>query len=76
MDFPWLTQTADKSLSSGGTLKFANVAARIKGSGKPGLKAVLLMAHYDSVPNAPGAADDGSGTATLLETRFHLRSTG
>jgi hypothetical protein len=29
--------------------------------------AVLLAAHYDSVPAGPGAADDGSGVATLLE---------
>ncbi len=31
-------------------------------------EAVLLMAHYDSVPWAPGAADDGAGVATILET--------
>ncbi len=29
--------------------------------------AILLMAHYDSVPRAPGAGDDGSGVATILE---------
>ena len=29
--------------------------------------AVLLAAHYDSVPAGPGAADDGAGVATLLE---------
>jgi hypothetical protein len=69
-----LTQTARTSLSNGGTLEIANVAARIKGSGKAGLKAVLLMAHYDSVPNAPGASDDGSGTATLLETLRALKA--
>jgi Peptidase family M28 len=28
---------------------------------------ILLMAHYDSVPRAPGAGDDGSGVATILE---------
>ena len=28
---------------------------------------VLLMAHDDSVPPAPGAADDGAGCAALLE---------
>jgi hypothetical protein len=38
------------------------------------LKAVLLMAHYDSVPNAPGASDDGLGTATLLETLRALKA--
>lgn len=31
-------------------------------------KAILLMAHLDSVPAGPGASDDGSGVATLLET--------
>lgn len=29
--------------------------------------AILLMAHYDSVPHAPGAGDDGSGIAAVLE---------
>ena len=32
-----------------------------------GSRAVLLVAHYDSVPTAAGAADDGSGVAALLE---------
>lgn len=30
--------------------------------------AFLLMAHYDSVPYGPGAADDLSGVAAILET--------
>ena len=30
--------------------------------------AVLLMAHHDSVPAGPGAADDGAGVAAVLET--------
>jgi hypothetical protein len=29
--------------------------------------AVLLAAHYDSVPAGPGASDDGAGAANLLE---------
>lgn len=33
----------------------------------PGLPAVALMAHYDSVPNSPGAADDATGVAAILE---------
>jgi hypothetical protein len=28
---------------------------------------IMLMAHYDSVPNAPGAGDDGAAVAALLE---------
>ncbi|MCA9640857.1 MAG: M28 family peptidase [Myxococcales bacterium] len=33
----------------------------------PDAGTILLAAHYDSVPAAQGAADDGIGTATLIE---------
>lgn len=42
-----------------------NVIAEIPGQTD---QAVVLMAHYDSVPHSPGAADDGSGVVTLLES--------
>jgi Peptidase family M28 len=42
-----------------------NVLARLEGS-EAG-PAVLLAAHYDSVPAGPGAFDDGAGAATVLE---------
>jgi Peptidase family M28 len=32
-----------------------------------GRDAVLLSAHYDSVPAGPGASDDGAGVAAVLE---------
>lgn len=35
--------------------------------------AVLLNAHYDSVPVGPGASDDGMGVATLLEVAAQLK---
>jgi len=38
--------------------------------------AVALMAHYDSVPGSPGAADDAAGVAAILETVRALRATG
>jgi hypothetical protein len=41
-----------------------NLAARIPGT--DATRAVILGAHIDS-PNAPGALDDGSGSAILLE---------
>lgn len=44
-----------------------NVIAKLEGK-EPTLKAVLISAHYDSVPVGPGASDDGVGTATILET--------
>lgn len=46
--------------------RVVNVLARLRGSGRPG--AVLLMAHYDSVPGSPGAGDDASGVAAIVET--------
>jgi hypothetical protein len=36
-------------------------------------RAVLLNAHYDSVPMGPGAGDDGIGVATLLEVASVLK---
>ena len=49
-----------------------NVVARLPGHDPS--RAILLVAHYDSVPTAAGAADDGSGVAALLETARALRS--
>jgi hypothetical protein len=46
------------------------IADALAGSGKP----VLLMAHSDSVAAGPGAGDDGSGVAVLLETIRALKA--
>ena len=48
------------------------VADVLSGSGK----AVLLMAHSDSVAAGPGGGDDGSGVAVLLETIRALKARG
>ncbi|MCX6371552.1 MAG: M20/M25/M40 family metallo-hydrolase, partial [Actinobacteria bacterium] len=50
----------------------SNVVARLPGSDPS--RAVLLVAHYDSVPVAAGAADDGGGVVTLLETARAMAS--
>lgn len=50
-----------------------NITALLKGQ-ETGGKVVLLVAHYDSVPNSPGASDDGSGVASLLETIRALKA--
>jgi len=39
-------------------------------------KAIILLAHYDSVPAGPGGADDQSGVATILETVRALKARG
>lgn len=49
-----------------------NVMARIPGTQSSG--AVVMAAHYDSVPYGPGASDDGVGTAAILETARALLS--
>ncbi|MGO9268767.1 MAG: M20/M25/M40 family metallo-hydrolase [Terriglobia bacterium] len=49
-----------------------NIVARLQGTANT--KAVMLAAHYDSVPTGPGASDDGSGVVTLLETARALKA--
>jgi hypothetical protein len=51
-----------------------NIIAEIAGHEKA--KAILLMAHSDSVAAGPGAGDDGSGVAILLETLRALKARG
>ncbi len=52
-----------------------NVVTRIRGTGPsaPG-SAILLSAHYDSVPMGPGAGDAGAAVAAVLETARALAS--
>ena len=50
------------SASSGGT----NIVAEIAGA-DANAGSIVLGAHYDTEPDSPGADDNGSGVATLLE---------
>lgn len=50
-----------------------NIIAIIKGTGSGG-KAILLTAHYDSTSGGPGAADDASGVAAILETARAIKA--
>jgi len=50
-----------------------NVIARLDGN-DPASGAVLLAAHYDSVPAGPGAGDDGVGVASVLEIARVLKA--
>ncbi|HYC89375.1 MAG TPA: M20/M25/M40 family metallo-hydrolase [Thermoanaerobaculia bacterium] len=51
-----------------------NVIGRVRGTKSSG--AILLAAHYDSVPTGPGASDDAHGVAVLLETARALAAQG
>src|SRR5947208_2766711 len=67
--------TIQRSFACGAWLTcspIANVIARTPGDARP--NALLLAAHYDSVPAGPGVSDDGVGVATLLETARALRN--
>lgn len=48
-----------------------NLIAKLPGTHNT--KAVLVVAHYDSVPNGPGASDDGVAVAAMLETLRALK---
>ncbi len=48
-----------------------NIVATFRGSAHS--RAVMLVAHYDTVPESPGAADDGAGVIAILES---LRALG
>ena len=56
-----------------GNATIENVIARVPGR-DPTLPPLLLMCHYDSAPESPGAADDGAGVATVLEIARIARS--
>lgn len=49
-----------------------NLVCRIPGTASTG--AVLLVAHYDSVPAGPGASDGGAGVAAVVEAVRALKT--
>ena len=57
----------------GVTANVVNIVATRAGN-KP--DAIALVAHYDSVPDGPGAADDGFGSAVVLEAARTLTQNG
>ena len=52
----------------------ANFEVELLGMAKP-KEIVVVSAHYDTVPNSPGANDDGSGVAALLSLIESMRAT-
>ncbi|MGH8264894.1 MAG: M28 family peptidase [Steroidobacteraceae bacterium] len=69
---PELQETTAVFAKDGVAGRVTNILARRKGTANT--RAVLLSAHYDSVAAGPGAADDASAVASLLETLRALRS--
>ena len=56
--YQWFTHEGKKIANVIGTLPSANPNNQSK---------IVVGAHFDTVPNSPGADDNGSGTALLLE---------
>ncbi len=50
-----------------------NIIAKLEGIENTE-NAILLVAHYDSEPNSPGASDDGAAVAAILETMRALKA--
>jgi hypothetical protein len=60
-------QTFEYRTRTGETGRTANVVATLKGTLNPAL-IYVVSSHYDSALAGPGADDDSTGTAALLET--------
>ncbi|MEE3956201.1 M28 family peptidase [Peribacillus frigoritolerans] len=57
-----------------GNIQLSNVIGILEGTGEGKEKILMVSAHYDSVPTAPGANDNGVSVASLLETARVLKS--
>jgi len=56
-----------------GSQAIQNIIGRLKGTQDTG-KAIMLVAHYDTVVDSYGACDDGAAVASLLETARALKA--
>jgi len=63
---PQVQRTTDVNETYGVDGAVENIVCRLPGATRE--KAVLLVAHYDSVAAGPGASDDGVAVAALLES--------
>ena len=64
------TVVAPNYYHDSGTVAVVNVMARLAGTAPTG--AVVVVAHFDTVPETPGANDNASGVAVTLEMARNL----
>lgn len=71
----WLTRLRTEAglRSSIGRAPFRNIVATLPGTME---ETIVIGAHYDTVAGTPGADDNASGVAVLLEAANLLRSAG
>ena len=72
---PEAVRRIERDGRSASGLELTNLIGVLPGR-DPRLPAVALMAHYDTVPDSAGAADDTAGVAAILETVRALRARG
>lgn len=56
--------------------KVRNLLATLPSQRAPGQRVIVVGAHYDSAHEAPGANDNGTGTAAVLELARRLKGLG
>jgi hypothetical protein len=69
---PQVQRITNADEGDGSESPLENIVCRLPGSTHE--KAILLVAHYDSVAAGPGASDDGVAVAALLEGARALKS--
>lgn len=72
---PAAVQRLEHEGGSAAGIELTNLIGVLPGR-DPRLPAVALMAHYDTVPESAGAADDTAGVAAILETVRAIRARG
>jgi hypothetical protein len=73
-EFQKLGDTVERQWYDAGGVKVSNLVVERRGSQLPH-EIVVLGAHYDTVPTTPGADDNASAVAVLIETARLLRAT-
>ncbi|MGV8928884.1 MAG: M20/M25/M40 family metallo-hydrolase [Brevundimonas sp.] len=72
---PEAVRRIERRGGSAAGLELTNLIGVLPGH-DPHRPAVALMAHYDTVPDSAGAADDSAGVAAILETVRAIRARG
>lgn len=68
-----LEYAAERANDFGRTKPYHNIEARLAGGSDDGKGVWVLSAHYDTAPGTPGADDNASGVAVMLEAARLLR---
>lgn len=71
-EFDFLGSSRQARADSTEPSTWRNIIVEIPGKSRPD-EVLIFSAHFDAVPKAPGADDDGTGVAAILETARLLK---